>query len=294
MKEENIRAIRLIVSDKVRALLSRHGVSESREQVAALMKIMEASHSQIYRKMSGRSSWLEEDLYRIATHHGESLGRLFQEEEVPGAASAGPLPSCPGAWQPAKVQVAGQWVQGEAALAAPSAAPSNEGGPLSGWLLVDTPEGRIVTWHGAEAAPVSALGPVCAIRVELPDAANGGFAVFDDDPDVAESIVDALLARGMDAHVFLTTESLRACPRRFDVYIIDWFSGESSTAADLVQHLRTGHAPEATIVILTGQIQREHTESDLARLIHTHNVMVELKPMRVDLMLAKIQRLKPA
>jgi hypothetical protein len=111
---------------------------------------------------------------------------------------------------------------------------------------------------------------------------------------VAEAIVDNLLVKGLRAQAFYTTQDLRACASRFDVYIIDWFSSDTSTAADLIAHLRTSHAPQATIVVLTGQIQREHTESDLARLIHMHDVLVELKPMRVDLLLAKVKHLRQA
>src|SRR6185312_12911483 len=100
---------------------------------------------------------------------------------------------------------------------------------------------------------------------------------------------DNLQVRGLDAQAFHTKAELQASARRFDTYILDWYSSDTSTTADLVQHLRARHAPKATIVILTGQIQRDQAESDLAQLIHTHGVMVELKPMRLDLLLAKIE-----
>ncbi|MFT3859456.1 MAG: helix-turn-helix domain-containing protein [Aquabacterium sp.] len=270
-------APRLTVSAKVRALLTRHGVGNPRQQLTVLMSIMNASYSQVYRKVNGRSSWLEEDLQRIVDHFGETLGSLFRDEEpVAPALDAS-------SWLQAKVCVAGLWLPCRVTL--------DESPDASGRLVLEEGnDGPRVVDRETPSGKVRAT--VRQLLVDAADQPHGGFAVFDDDPDVAESIVDNLLARGEDAQAFFTTQDLRACPRRFDVYIIDWFSSDTSTAADLIQYLRTEHAPDSTIVVLTGQIQREHTEADLARLIHTHNVMVELKPMRVDLLLAKVKHLR--
>lgn len=267
----SIQAIRQHVSDKVRALMARHGVSDSRQQFTALMSIMEASHSQVYRKVSGRSSWLEEDLLRIAQHYGETLGQLFADED----------PSAEGAqtWHAAKAQLAGVWVNAEVVLAPePSLA--------SALVLVNSPQGPRVEAPGASPNPVQ--GHVLHLRVNFGQPPKGGIAVMDDDPDLLESIVDNLLMRGHDAHGFLSKEALQASPRQFDTYILDWYSGAETTTEDLVEHLRSSHAPEANIVILTGQIQRDQVETNLARLIAQQGVMVELKPAHLDLLLAKL------
>lgn len=247
------------------------------------MTIMSASYSQVYRKISGRSSWLEEDLYRIAHYFGQSLGGLFSDADSPAADAAGLLPA---PWQAAKVWLGGQWLDCQVTVdAEPSAA-----APL---VLAQTPQGLHVV-PAADAAPSDIVGTVSHLRMDLAKPAHGGFAVLDDDPDVADAIVDTLLSKGLDAQAFYAEKDLQACPRQFDTYILDWFSSEASTTADLVAHLRTSHAPHATIVILTGQIQRDKAETDLSRLILTHDVMVELKPMRVDLLLAKIEHARHA
>lgn len=286
MTDDQIKAVRLIVSGKVRALLARHGITDAQQQLASLMTVMGASHSQVYRKLSGRSSWLEEDLMRIASRHGETLGTLFRDDADPLAAPCAAAPDDT-VWHAARVNVDNRLVPCEVAL---GPVPDTPAGIM---VLHDTPDGPMAGWADGVAG-ATVRGAVRALRLDPAPPAHGGYAVFDDDPDVAESIADNLLARGLDAQAFFTTQALRDAPRRFDVYIIDWFSSDTSTAADLVAHLRTHHAPQAAIVVLTGQIQREHTESDLARMIHSHGVMVELKPMRVDLLLAKLQHARQA
>lgn len=279
----SIQAIRLSVSDKVRALLSRHGNADQKQQLATLMTIMSASYSQVYRKISGRSSWLEEDLFRIAQHFGETLGGLFSDTAHPPAHAQGPLPEL---WHAAKVQVGSQLIDCQVAV---DADPST----TVTLVLENTPHGlRVVPV--ADAADDAIIGMISHLRMDLAEPAQGGFAVLDDDPDVADAIVDTLLSKGLDAQAFYAKEDLQAASRQFDTYILDWFSDEASTTADLVAYLRTTHAPQATIVILTGQIQRDKAESDLSKMILTHDVMVELKPMRLDLLLAKIEHARHA
>lgn len=274
---------RLHVSAKVRALMARHGIDENRQQLTTLMGIMDASYSQVYRKISGRSSWLEEDLQRIAEHFKETLGTLFRDDADGRVA----VPSDPIVWHAAKVNLAGIWLDCEVSLDKASDTPAT-------LLLVGTPDGPRVESMGNVQAGSTVVGPVRHLKLDLKHLPQGGVAVLDDDPDVADSIVDNLQVRGMDAQSFHNKEELQSSARRFDTYILDWYSSDTSTTADLVQHLRAHHAPKATIVILTGQIQRDQAESDLAQLIHTHDVMVELKPMRLDLLLAKIEHKRQA
>ena len=271
---------RQYVSAKVRALMARHGIEENREQLTALMTIMDASYSQVYRKISGRSSWLEEDLQRIAEHFKETLGTLFRDD----ADTQVMAPTESRAWRAAQVLIGGAWLDCQVSL---DDAPP----PPEALVLIDTPEGARVV--AASDATGQVLGAVRHLRLELQPNRQGGVAVLDDDPDVADAIVDNLMIRSIEGQAFYTKQELLASPRRFDTYILDWYSGDSATTGDLVEHLRARHAPEATIVILTGQIQRDQAESDLARLIHTHDVLVELKPMRLDLLLAKIKHTRP-
>jgi BetR domain len=267
-----ISAIRQLVSDKVRALLARHGISDSREQLTALMSIMDASYSQVYRKASGRASWLEEDLYRIASHFGETLGTLFADDQDAA-------PPDGHSWQPATIQIDGQPFECQLITDATPGATA----PLQ---VIDTPTGPVVR---ASAPQASRAGQaVRELRLSFHANPSGGYAVFDDEPDVVDAIVDNLTLKGLRAEGFYEVEALRASQRHFDTYILDWFSGDAATTADLIEYLRTSHAPEATIVILTGKIQQDHAESDLARMIQKYKVLVEIKPMRVELLLAKV------
>jgi hypothetical protein len=276
-----IKSIRLGVSAKVRAMMARHGVDDQRQQLATLMSIMDASYSQVYRKISGRSSWLEEDLHRISQFYGETLGTLFRDEADAPALQG----SAHASWRAAKALVAGVLLDCQVTL-------SEQASVAGGLALVHTAEGLRVE---SAVQPSGAIeGLVSALRLDLARPLQGGYAVLDDDADVADSIVDNLLARGLDAQAFYSKEDLQASARRFDTYILDWYTSDSGTTGDLVVHLRTRHAPKATIVILTGQIQRDKAESELAKLIHTQDVMVELKPMRLDLLLAKIEHTRQA
>ena len=247
------------------------------------MTIMSASYSQVYRKISGRSSWLEEDLYRIAHYFGETLGGLFNDTDASPSGAPGILPA---PWQAAKVWVGHQWLDCQVTVDA-------DPGAAALLVLAQTPQGLHVL-PAADVAGQDIIGTISQLRMDLSEPAHGGFAVLDDDPDVADAIVDTLLAKGLDAQAFYAESDLQASPRQFDTYILDWFSSEANTTAELVAYLRTSHAPRATIVILTGQIQRDKAETDLSRLILTHDVMVELKPMRVDLLLAKIEHARHA
>lgn len=291
-EEQNNRA-RLIVSTKIRALLARHGIADPQLQLASLMTVLSASHSQVYRKLSGRSSWLEEDLLRIAEHHGETLGSLFGEDTGPAPAAHAQATDTSGpAWHAAGIDIGGTLSDCRVTLSSPGD-DTNEASPHDLWLA-PSPQGHVVVRHSQIKPGAQALGRVHQLQMDFSRPKQGGIAVFDDDPDVAESITDNLLARGLEAQAFFTTSELKASARRFDAYIIDWFSSDTSTARDLIEHIRKTHAPQATIVVLTGQIQRGHAESDLAELILTHDVLVELKPMRVELLLAKINHHRQA
>lgn len=195
-------AIRQLVCTHVRGLLVRHGLTEQRVQLPRLMEILEVSYSQAYRKLNAGSPWLEEDLYRLAAHFGETLGSLFAD------------------------------------------APPRE---------------------------------------------RGGIAVVDDDPIVADSIVDTLQAMGIDARAYYDTASLLQGAHSYDAYIVDWFMGTGTAEALLLElRRREGHAP--VIVVLTGKISSGAAEDQLARMVRDHGILVELKPARVSLLLAKIQR----
>jgi CheY-like chemotaxis protein len=186
----------------VRALLARHGLTEQRVQLPRLMDILGVSYSQAYRKLNAGSPWLEEDLYRLATHFGETLGTLFAD------------------------------------------APPRE---------------------------------------------HGGIAVVDDDPIVADSIVDTLQALGIDARAYYDAASLLQGARSYDAYIVDWFMG-TGTAENLLLEVRRRDGPAPVIVVLTGKISSGAAEDQLARMVRDHGILVELKPARVSLLLAKIQR----
>lgn len=279
----SIQAIRSAVTAKVRALLARHGTPDHRQQIPVLMAILQASYSQVYRKVSGRSAWLEEDLYLIAAHFQETLGGLFRDDACDAPVGISKVASAPSDWRAATVAIGGIALNCHVLT-------GNKADTTGALALVDTAQ-------GPQVLPANNTGTalfISAIQIDLSASKEGGFAVFDDDPDVADAISDALLARGLEAQAFYTTQELSAATRRFDTYILDWFSSDSHTTADLIAHLRTAHAPKATIVVLTGQIQRERVESDLAQLIRVHDVLVELKPMRVDLLLAKIAHTRQA
>ena len=105
--------------------------------------------------------------------------------------------------------------------------------------------------------------------------------VLDDDGDSAQSIVDFLSAKGLDAKPFDCASSLLAAmdAEPFDGFVVDWLLGEN-TAKDLLSQIRV-RMPSGPLVILTGQIATGlATEDELVMVGTAYRALLFEKPTR--------------
>ena len=66
----------LAVAERVRELMSRHGIGK-RQQTAELCRILDLSFSQGHRKLRGNSPWTLSQIRRVAEVFGEPAAQLF-------------------------------------------------------------------------------------------------------------------------------------------------------------------------------------------------------------------------
>jgi FixJ family two-component response regulator len=106
-------------------------------------------------------------------------------------------------------------------------------------------------------------------------------AVLDDDSDSAQSIVDFLGAKGMDAQPFNCAVELLAAMESepFEGFVVDWLLGDT-TAKELLSKIRA-RVPSGPVVILTGQIATGiATEEELAMVGASYRALLFEKPTR--------------
>lgn len=107
-------------------------------------------------------------------------------------------------------------------------------------------------------------------------------AVIDDDDELADTIVQFLRQKSVDAVSFSNVDKARTAINRqpFDGYVLDWFVGDT-TVVDLLPGIRS-RCPNAPIIILTGQI-KDHTdlEDELSSATSLYRAQLFEKPARL-------------
>ncbi len=255
----------------VRALLERHGLPKYR-QSAWLAEAMGLSYAQAHRRMSGAASWTLEELERLATLFGESLG------EVVGSAEAR-------ASVPALMQLGASSVPCELWLGDELRNPDPDS-----VVAVHTSEG----WAAVCAGEVGDRTPYAVERLQArPVAAQRKVvAVLDDDRDLTDSICAHLQASGYDARGFYRSEDLQTsieAAQRHDAFVIDWIVGETSTAK-LIASLRSRDAA-CPILVLTAQVVSGMVpESEIAAAVADYNLVFSEKPVRMAILSASLSR----
>src|ERR1700739_255712 len=78
----------LAVAERVRELMSRHGIGK-RQQTTELCRILDLSFSQGHRKLRGNSPWTLAQLKKVADAFGEPAAQLFGTQALePGLVGA--------------------------------------------------------------------------------------------------------------------------------------------------------------------------------------------------------------
>lgn len=257
------------ISAFIEGMLDRHGVGE-RQRVRVLETALRMSYAQARRRMLGEAPWSIEELKRLADHFHEPLIPIVAAYlHQPGRAASFPVA---GAVLPCTVWPVGEPIPGRI-------------GPLV--VLHDklTDQWTVVPSAEATERPSYELS---VLLFERP--APRRVAVLDDEMDSAQSIVDFLAAKGIDAHAFSTGDALLSAmdAEHFDGFIVDWLLG-SKTASDLLGQIRA-HQSAGPLIILTGQISTGMAKEDeLAVAGATYKALVFEKPMRLLTILNALQ-----
>jgi ActR/RegA family two-component response regulator len=241
-------------------MLDRHGVPE-RQRVRALEAAVGLSYTQVRRRMLGEAPWTIDEIKQLANHFHEPLipimSALADEPGVPATLPFG------GAALPCTI-----WPVGE---------------PLTGRIgpmvaMLDKTTGQ---WTVAPASEVADCPSYELARLLFERAPPRRVAVLDDDSDSAQSIVDFLGAKGMDAKPFTCVTDLLAAMEDdpFDGFVVDWLLGDN-TAKDLLSKIRA-RLPAGPVVILTGQIATgAATEDELVMVGASYRALLFEKPTR--------------
>ena len=242
------------------AMLEKHGVAD-RQRFRALEAALGLSYTQVRRRMLGEAPWTIDEIRRLATHFHEPLIPILSAlADEPGKPATLPFGGTP---LPCTI-----WPVGE---------------PLSGRIgpmvaLLDETTGQ---WTVAPASDVADRPSYELARLLFERAPPRRVAVLDDDGDSAQSIVDFLSAKGLDAKPFDCASSLLAAmdAEPFDGFVVDWLLGEN-TAKDLLSQIRV-RMPSGPLVILTGQIATGlATEDELVMVGTAYRALLFEKPTR--------------
>lgn len=248
------------ITQAITALLDRRSVPE-RKRLVALEAAAGIAYQQVRRRMMGETPWSAEEIKRVAAHFGEPLFALLGAlvEEQPGqpailaiGSSRTPCTVWPGA---KAAQGIGPYV----------AVPAENSGDC--WTVLPPAEAA-----GRETFEIRRL----VLEMEQPRRV----AVVDDDDDLGRAIVQFLRQKGLDAISYTTAEHLRAAleTTTFDGYILDWVLGDDRASA-LLPLIREKN-PAGPVIILTGQIDGEAQESELASAMAVFRAQLYEKPSR--------------
>src|SRR5215469_15851978 len=88
MSNDALSADSLAVAERVRELMSRHGIAK-RQQTSELCRILDLSFSQGHRKLRGNSPWTLSQIRKVAEVFGEPAAQLFGAQSLdPGVVGA--------------------------------------------------------------------------------------------------------------------------------------------------------------------------------------------------------------
>lgn len=267
----------LITANKVRDLLNRNGIPP-RSHNTTIANVLGLSFSVVTRKMKGLIPWNLSQLQDIATHFGVPPAILLDDKGTQPAAAEmidatfvieSKRLRCRAAISTKATSqietdfVALQW-QGE-------------------WIVTEREYAR-----EGRTYPVD----VIELRSAQPNVYAARIAVVDDSHDVAETVCEYFIEKGVNAIPYFDGASFRKAleVEDFDGYILDWMLGDQ-TAAELVRSIRTSENSGAPIFLLTGKISTgEASEDEIAHIVSHYNARCEEKPVRLPILFAEVAR----
>jgi CheY-like chemotaxis protein len=269
----------LAVAERVRELLSRHGIGK-RQQTAELCRILDLSFSQGHRKLRGNSPWTLLQITKVAEVFGEPAAQLFGAQSLdPGMVGAvaheavftlGPLELACTAWIGVALE--------------PGSRPEFVAYAKNGQWRVTRHDGTLhqsaYEVHKIEIYPRRA------------EANKPLIAVVDDDEASADNLRDYLERSGYAAVAIYGlapfVEQLQT--QVFDGVVIDWLFGHQTSAA-AIRAVRASENPDAPVFVLTGELLTgKASESEISEIIRSHNVACYEKPARMAILVADLSK----
>lgn len=248
------------ITQAITALLDRRSVPE-RKRLVTLEAAAGIAYQQVRRRMMGETPWSAEEIKRVAAHFGEPLFSLLGAlvEEQPGQPAVLTVGSCR---TPCTIWPGAKAAQG---IGPYVALPGDSSG--DSWTVLPPSDAA-----GRDAFEIRRL----VFEMEQPRRV----AVVDDDDDLGRAIVQFLRQKGLDAISYTTAEHLRTAleTTAFDGYILDWVLGDDR-AGELLPLIREKN-PSGPVIILTGQLDGEAQESELASAMAEFRVQLYEKPSR--------------
>ncbi|KWE47702.1 two-component system response regulator [Burkholderia ubonensis] len=268
----------LITATKVRDLLTRNGIPP-RSHNTTIANVLGLSFSVVTRKMKGLIPWNLSQLRDIATHFGVPPAILLDDQ----GAHAGAAPEM----LDATLVIESRRLRCRAAISTKASshvetdfvAIQSQGE----WIVMERHHA-----HEGRTYPVD----VIELRSTQQQTYAARIAVVDDSPDVAETVCEYFIEKGVNAIPYYDAASFRKAleVEDFDGYILDWMLGDQ-TAADLVRGIRSSENGDAPIFLLTGKISTgEASEDEIARVMSHFNARCEEKPVRLPILFAEVAR----
>jgi CheY-like chemotaxis protein len=279
MANEALSADSLAVAERVRELMSRHGIGK-RQQTTELCRILDLSFSQGHRKLRGNSPWTLAQIRKVAEVYGEPAAQLFDAQTLdPGMVGA---TAQDGVFAVGAIEMAcTAWI----------GVPLEPGSRPEFVAYSKLGQWRVVRHDGALYQNAF---EVHKIEIYPRRAENDKplIAVVDDDRASADNLRDYLERSGFAALAIYGlaafAETLQS--QVFDGVVIDWLFG-SQTAADAIRAIRNSENPDAAIFVLTGELLTgKASESDISEVVRTYDVACYEKPARMAILVADLSK----
>jgi len=267
------------VAERVRELMSRHGIGK-RRQTTELCRILDLSFSQGHRKLRGNSPWTLAQIKKVAEAFGEPASQLFGAQLLdPGVVgarsreallcgSAAELPCT--AWVGAPVE--------------PGSRPEFVAYETLGQWRVVRPDGSL--YQNAHDVHKIEIYPRRA------EAGKPVIAIVDEDRVSAERLRDYLELSGYQALALHGLAAFEAALEQqvFDGVVTDWLFGEQ-TAAAAIRRVRASGNRDAPIFVLTGELLTgKASESEISEVVRHYDVACYEKPARMAILVADLAK----
>ncbi|MFP3563569.1 helix-turn-helix domain-containing protein [Paraburkholderia sp. SIMBA_030] len=269
----------MAVAERVRELMSRHGIGK-RQQTTELCRILDLSFSQGHRKLRGNSPWTLSQIKKVAEVFGEPAAQLFGAQSLdPGmvGAIAQEAVFCIGAIELACTA----WV---GAALEPGSRPEFVAYLKLGQWRVTRHDGTL--YQSAYEVHKIEIYPRRA-ETDKPT-----IAVVDDDQASADNLRDYLERSGFTAVAIygLAAFAEQLQTQIFDGVVIDWLFG-AQTSAEAIRAVRASENPDAPIFVLTGELLTgKASESEISQVIRNYDVACYEKPARMAILVADLSK----